>query len=110
MRGSPTAPLRMDSATATLAVGIQPSRRYWRLMHEFRDGDIVDVVTRWADGSVREERVDFIALATMDGKAYLHHALFRPDSCTDLIAVEWIVDLRLVKSASERDPVELEMR
>lgn len=78
--------------------------------HTFRDGDIVDLVIRSEDGTTYVERADFHAIVAEYGTAKIEHYLFRYDSTTDSVALDRVIDMRLVTPREDRRPVDLEMQ
>jgi hypothetical protein len=75
--------------------------------HEFEDGDIVKVTRELPDGRVVTEDIDFACLANYDGRTWLDHWLYRPDSCSMGIPIEQVRKLELVTPRSERDERDL---
>jgi hypothetical protein len=77
--------------------------------HLFEDGDIVEVMLRFDDGTEGTQRIDYEGLISHDGGTFLHHYLHRPDYTTHWYPLRHVIEMTLVTPRRDRDPSELEV-
>ncbi len=66
-------------------------------MHQFQDGEPIVIVYRTESGEEGELHVEYCdppILLDGSGKTCLHFYIYEPDHCTDLIALDNVLELR----------------
>ena len=66
-------------------------------MHVFQDGEPIVIVYRsesGVQGKLRVEYCDPPIVLDSSGKTCLHFYIYEPDGCTDLMALDTVVELR----------------
>jgi hypothetical protein len=66
-------------------------------MHQFEDGEPIVIVYRSESGDLGELQVQYCdppIVLDSSGKTCLHFYLYEPDGCTDLMALDSVIELR----------------